>query len=192
MRVAVDFDGTIAQEGHWPQIGKPIPGAIETVKRILQAGHDVYLWTARTDDRLRNAIDWCADHGLRFTGANVCAQHPPMSQVIHKGVRCIMGPKLLFDVCIDDRNICTPKLPCNNVNWLPVINQLYAYNFLTGTQTAQEYALKAVQMYGSSSNYYTHVYYAQAMLYLPCTNVDDLIPTCKMLEIRSENSTTKS
>ena len=46
MRIAVDFDGTIV-EHKYPYIGKEIPFAIETLKRLAEDRHKLVLWTVR-------------------------------------------------------------------------------------------------------------------------------------------------
>ena len=46
MKIAVDFDGTIV-EHRYPQIGKEIPFAIDTLKMLQQEGHWLILWSVR-------------------------------------------------------------------------------------------------------------------------------------------------
>lgn len=48
--IAVDLDGTLAEYSHWhspEHIGAPIPKMIERVKRWLEKGKDVRIFTAR-------------------------------------------------------------------------------------------------------------------------------------------------
>ena len=47
MYIAVDFDGTLVEDS-FPEIGKEIPYAVETVKFIIDCGHKVILHTSRT------------------------------------------------------------------------------------------------------------------------------------------------
>ena len=57
MTIAVDFDGTIVTH-EYPNIGKPIPFAIETLKKLQQEGHhQLILWTCREVQYLQYAID---------------------------------------------------------------------------------------------------------------------------------------
>ena len=66
MTIAVDFDGTIVTH-EYPNIGKPIPFAIETLKKLQQEGHhQLILWTCREGELLQEAIDYCASKGLEF------------------------------------------------------------------------------------------------------------------------------
>ncbi len=48
MKVAIDFDGTIV-EHKFPEVGKPVPGAIEWMKKWQDAGAQLILWTMRSD-----------------------------------------------------------------------------------------------------------------------------------------------
>ena len=47
MIIAVDFDGTIVTH-EYPRIGREIPFAIDTLKRLQDEGHhQLILWTVR-------------------------------------------------------------------------------------------------------------------------------------------------
>ena len=46
MIIAVDFDGTIVTHDY-PRIGKPIPFAIDTLKKLQADGHQLILWSVR-------------------------------------------------------------------------------------------------------------------------------------------------
>jgi hydroxymethylpyrimidine pyrophosphatase-like HAD family hydrolase len=69
MIIAVDFDGTIVEHAY-PAIGKPIPFAIETLIRLQQEGHRLILWSVREGRLLQEALDYCAERGLRFFATN--------------------------------------------------------------------------------------------------------------------------
>ena len=45
--IGIDFDGTIV-EHKYPEIGNPVPGALETMKDLIQQGHKIILWTMRS------------------------------------------------------------------------------------------------------------------------------------------------
>ena len=66
---AVDFDGTLC-ENRYPEIGKPIVEVIEYIRQRKAEGHQLVLWTCRTDDNLQKAVDWCADQGIEFDAIN--------------------------------------------------------------------------------------------------------------------------
>ena len=46
LTIAVDFDGTIV-ENRFPEIGKPILFAFESLKKLQDEGHRLILWTYR-------------------------------------------------------------------------------------------------------------------------------------------------
>ena len=97
MIIAVDFDGTIV-EHRYPRIGKEIPFAIATLRRLQAEGHRIILWSAREGDLLREAIDFCRERGLEFYAANAnCADEQPDEPGYSR--------KVVADIYIDDRNL---------------------------------------------------------------------------------------
>ncbi|MDR1436689.1 MAG: hypothetical protein LBI65_01085 [Candidatus Symbiothrix sp.] len=97
MIIAVDFDGTIV-EHEYPKIGKPIPFAIDVLKKLqAEDKHVLILWTMREGELLRDAIDYCEKQGLTFYAHN---KNYPGEEWEEDTVR-----KLSADVYIDDRNI---------------------------------------------------------------------------------------
>ncbi len=95
MTIAVDFDGTIV-EHEYPKIGKPIPFAIDVLKRLQQEEHHVLiLWSVREGELLQEAIDYCESKGLKFYAAN--KNYPEEEEPSPR--------KLMADLFIDDRNI---------------------------------------------------------------------------------------
>lgn len=97
MTIAVDFDGTIVTH-EYPRIGKPIPFAIDTLKRLQSEGHhQLILWTAREGALLKEAVDYCASKGLEFYAVN--SNYP---EEMHDGMT---ARKLTADVYIDDHNL---------------------------------------------------------------------------------------
>ncbi len=97
MTIAVDFDGTIVTH-EYPRIGKPIPFAIQTLRRLQeQDGHQLILWTVREGELLQEAVDYCRSRGLEFyaVNANYPDERPSES----------LSRKLSVDVFIDDRNL---------------------------------------------------------------------------------------
>lgn len=94
MIIAVDFDGTIV-EHKYPQIGKTIAFAFDTLKQLQNENHTLILWTVREGELLQEAIKFCADNGLHFFAHN--ANFPEED-------RAIAPRKLKADLFIDDRN----------------------------------------------------------------------------------------
>lgn len=69
MTIAVDFDGTIV-EHRYPAIGKEIPFATETLRRLIEDGHKLILWTVREGKLLDEAVDFCEKRGVHFYAVN--------------------------------------------------------------------------------------------------------------------------
>lgn len=69
--IAVDFDGTLCEEAIWPSIGEPDVHLIEYLKERQAAGDKLILWTCRSGDHLKAAVNWCAtEHSLYFNAVN--------------------------------------------------------------------------------------------------------------------------
>lgn len=94
MIIAVDFDGTIV-EHRYPEIGKPLPLAFDTLKQLQNENHTLILWTVREGELLQEAINYCAKNGLYFFAHN--ANFPEED-------RNTSPRKLKADLFIDDRN----------------------------------------------------------------------------------------
>lgn len=95
MIIAVDFDGTIVEHAY-PALGKPIPYALDVLKRLQDEGHhQLILWTVREGSLLQEAVDYCAQGGLEFYAVN---QNFP-------GEEKPSPRKLTADLFIDDRNL---------------------------------------------------------------------------------------
>lgn len=95
--IAVDFDGTIV-EHRFPEIGREMLFAFETLKRLQQKGHRLILWTFRTGERLDEAVAFCKERGITFYAVN---KSYPDEQFDPAQV----SRKLDADIFIDDRNI---------------------------------------------------------------------------------------
>ena len=96
MIVAVDFDGTIV-EHQYPFIGEPIPGAIDSLKRFIDEGIRLVLWTCRRGDELTEAVVYCANNGVFFEGVN-----EDISSISN------LSGKIYADFYIDDRAMFDP------------------------------------------------------------------------------------
>jgi hydroxymethylpyrimidine pyrophosphatase-like HAD family hydrolase len=97
MIIAVDFDGTIV-EHKYPAIGKEIPFAIDTLKKLQEEKHLLVLWTVREGDLLNEAVEFCKSKGLEFYAVN--KDYPEETELSEDFSR-----KLKADLFIDDRNI---------------------------------------------------------------------------------------
>lgn len=143
--VAVDFDGTIV-EHKYPNIGKPLPYAFETLKKLRENGVRVFLYTMRghpdlerfphldlhtgkfiPHDTLQEAIDFCKENGLEFDGINESPEQFSTST------------KQYAHVYIDDSALGCPLTILGSVDWTRVIRLLLEKpgNYLT-IQDCQE------------------------------------------------------
>ncbi len=97
MLIAVDFDGTIV-EHKYPKMGREIPFATETLRKLIEDGHRLILWTIRHGESLDEAVNWCKERGVEFYAVNRDFEE----QDAANGER---SPKVKCDMYIDDRNI---------------------------------------------------------------------------------------
>jgi len=97
MIIAVDFDGTIVTH-EYPKIGRDIPFAIDTLKRLQKEfQHQLILWTVREGRELEEALEYCRIRGLEFYAIN--NNYPEESPTDGQ------PRKLKADLFIDDRNL---------------------------------------------------------------------------------------
>jgi len=97
MIIAVDFDGTIVTH-EYPNIGKEIPFAIDTLKRLKKnPNYQIVMWTVREGALLDEAVEYCKSKGLEFYAVN---NNYPEENAENKEPR-----KLKADLFIDDRNL---------------------------------------------------------------------------------------
>lgn len=107
MTVAVDFDSTVVKD-KWPWKGEDVPGAEETLKKLVKAGHRLILLTQREHlqqgscpDVLQVALDWFSSKGIRLWAIN----SNPTADTTYYPAR-----KVYADVYIDDHNIGIPRV----------------------------------------------------------------------------------
>ena len=96
MLIAVDFDGTIV-EHRYPEIGKEIPFATDTLRMLQAQGHRLILWTIRKGRLLDEAVEWCRERGVEFYAINRNFPEEEIEDMSERKIRC--------DLVIDDRNI---------------------------------------------------------------------------------------
>jgi hypothetical protein len=95
MIIAVDFDGTIV-EHKFPEIGRELPFAFETLRRLQGKNHQLILWTFRTGQTLDEAVEYCNKNGIEFFAVN-------KSYPEEKFDESNTSRKISADVFIDDR-----------------------------------------------------------------------------------------
>jgi len=94
--IAIDFDGTIVEDGY-PGIGKPRIFAFETLRKLQEDGHRLILWTYRSGSRLNEAVDFCKGNGIEFYAVNKSFEEEQFDDTKSR--------KIYADLFIDDRNI---------------------------------------------------------------------------------------
>lgn len=98
MKIAVDFDGTIV-EHRYPEIGKERPFATATLRKLIDDGHKLVLWSVREGQLLEDAVEWCRKRGVYFYAVNKDYDDDDPEQNAH------YSRKLKVQFFIDDRNI---------------------------------------------------------------------------------------
>ena len=121
--IAIDFDGTIVEDAY-PKIGKPRLFAFETLQQLQDKGHRLILWTYRSGKKLQEAVDYCAEKGIKFYAINKSYPEEVLDDKISR--------KIHADIFIDDRNFgalpdwgkiyqdilnAEPKLPRKKKGW---------------------------------------------------------------------------
>lgn len=127
MIIAVDFDGTIV-EHKYPKIGKEVPFAIATLKKLQAERHLLILWSVREGKLLEEAVEFCRQRGLEFYAVN--ANHPDETN------DAFSSRKVHADLYIDDRNIC--GLPDWGVIYEMVHNRWTYERYLQEVQGGEE------------------------------------------------------
>ena len=113
--IALDFDGTCVPHGY-PEVGKDI-GAVPILKRLVDNGHQLILWTMRCDSGvesgkftsgLTDAIKWFEDNDIPLYGI----QRNPTQNTWTQSPKCYaqlyiddaaLGCPLIYDPKISDR-----------------------------------------------------------------------------------------
>ena len=96
MIIAVDFDGTIV-EHKYPAIGRELPFATLTLKKLQERGHRLILWTYRYGKELEEAVKFCESKGLEFYAINKSYPEEKVDETFSR--------KIHADLFIDDRNL---------------------------------------------------------------------------------------
>lgn len=100
MIIAVDFDGVLCVN-EFPAIGDPNYQVISMVREFIDMGHEVILWSSRTDAELTAAVDWCNDRGLHFSAVNENA----LSNIEQYKIKYPNGTRKVYaDFYIDDHS----------------------------------------------------------------------------------------
>ena len=120
--IAVDFDGTCVHDA-FPHVGADMFGAELALKRLVEDGHRIILWTCRehtayltVPDTLQLAIDWFTKKGITLYAINgnpdMTMQGFPLCRKCH------------CDILIDDKSLFIPR--CNNgdLDWHTIYTEI--------------------------------------------------------------------
>lgn len=111
MTFAIDFDGTIA-EHEYPSIGDAVPGAFLCLDMLRRGGAKLILWTMRSGDRLRDAVEFCRKNGFEFDSVN---GNPDQSAWTD-------SPKCFAHAYIDDAALGCPLIKNPRIGGRPYVN----------------------------------------------------------------------
>lgn len=96
IKIAVDFDGTIVEHAY-PEIGKEMLFAFQTLKELNKLGANLILWTFRTGKELEEAVEFCRKNGVEFYAVNKNYPEEVFDETISR--------KINADIFIDDKNV---------------------------------------------------------------------------------------
>jgi hypothetical protein len=110
MTICVDFDGTCVTHDY-PLVGKDI-GAIPILKRLVEEGNSLILWTMRSGKELNDAIKWFESNGIKLYGIQ---ENPTQSS-------WTTSPKAYAQLYIDDAALGCPLIINNKLSSRPFVN----------------------------------------------------------------------
>ena len=96
MVIAIDFDGTCVTH-EYPKVGKEI-GAVNVLKKLIDKGYKLILWTMRSGKELYEAQLWFKNHNIPLYGV----QRNPEQDSWTK------SPKAYAQLYIDDAALGCP------------------------------------------------------------------------------------
>ena len=97
LKIAIDFDGTIV-EHKYPEIGKEVMFAFQTLRALQEQGHQLILWTYRSGKELDDAVQYCRRNGIEFYAINSSYPEEEFDEDYD-------SRKIDADIFIDDRNV---------------------------------------------------------------------------------------
>lgn len=114
MDICVDFDGTCVTH-EYPRIGKDV-GALPVLKRLLENGHRLILFTMRSDSEdgnyLTDAVEWLGSNGVPLYGINT---NPTQREWTN-------SPKAYGQLYIDDAGAGCPLILDSNISTRPFVD----------------------------------------------------------------------
>ena len=116
LTIAIDFDGTIVDHA-FPDLGDPIPGAIEAIKEFKALGCTLILLTMRSDDSSYGPTLTQAVEHLRALGVEFHHVNDNPGQISWTSSR-----KIDAHIYIDDLAAGCPLLPPSRVGGRPRVD----------------------------------------------------------------------
>ena len=126
MEICIDFDGTCVSH-EFPKIGKDI-GAIPVLRKISDAGHNIILFTMRSDiekvssneyninkkpgNYLTDAVNWFKENNIKLYGINVNPSQTSWTK----------SPKAYAQLYIDDAALGCPLIYNPEISNRPFVN----------------------------------------------------------------------
>ena len=126
MEICIDFDGTCVTH-EFPRVGKDI-GAIPVLNKIAEAGHNIILFTMRSDieevssddynihkqggNYLTEAINWFIDNNIPLYGVNVNPKQSTWTK----------SPKAYGQLYIDDAALGCPLVVNPEISERPFVD----------------------------------------------------------------------
>lgn len=108
MIIAIDFDGTCVVH-EYPKIGEDI-GAQFWIKKFIEAGAKIILYTMRSGKELNDAVKWFEDNKITLYGVNI---NPTQCEWTESN-------KCYASLYIDDAAFGCPKTKDGFVDWTVV------------------------------------------------------------------------
>ena len=126
MEICIDFDGTCVSH-EFPKVGKDI-GAIPVLNKIVEAGHNIILFTIRSDieevssddynihkqggNYLTEAVNWFIDNNIPLYGVNVSPKQCTWTK----------SPKAYGQLYIDDAALGCPLVINKEISERPFVD----------------------------------------------------------------------
>jgi len=102
--IGVDFDATLV-EHEYPEIGKPVPGALDWLHRFKAEGARLILWTMRSGAQLEEATKYIESHGIELFGVNENPEQDSWTK----------SPKAYAHIYIDDSAFGCPMIEIDGI-----------------------------------------------------------------------------
>lgn len=116
---AIDFDGTIVDH-RFPEVGAPVPGALDAIRTLLAMKWRVILWTMRSGKHLDDAVAFLKRHGIETWAVNANPTQGGWTS----------SPKAYAHYYVDDAAVGCPLVRVPGfarpaVNWNEVLGEIF-------------------------------------------------------------------